>query len=196
MTDDTRWTDEIPLHDRDLLLRLRLYFDALDQRLRTGEGWLIFNAEEARSRRISGYVPHRLAESAPPRTYSIVSWRDFALSAYIQQLKIGDQDVDAKMSSYRQRQEREVASHVTKTTLDSLTGSDFVVLTGLKPAHMHEAIFLDWMLERRYEQRLATMLVTPDLPQELEADLSTLDPSRRFWQRLFQRMYETSLVAI
>jgi hypothetical protein len=196
MTYATTWTDEVPLHDRDLLLRLRLYFDGLDQRLRSGEGWLIFNAEEARSRRISGYVRHRLAESTPPRTYSIVSWRDFALSAYIQQLNIGDQEVESKAASIRQRQERAVASHVTKTTLDSLTGSDFVVLTGLKPAHMHEAVFLDWMLERRYQQRLATMLVTPDLPQELEADLSTLDPSRRFWHRLFQRMYETSLVAI
>ncbi len=196
MAEATRWTDEVPLHDRDLLLRLRLYFDALDRRLRSGEGWLIFNAEEARSRRISGYVRQRLAETTPPRSYSIVSWRDFALSAYVQQLNIGEVDAVAGMATKRQRQERAVASHVTKATLDSLTGSDFVVLTGLKPAHIHEAIFLDWMLERRYQQRLATMLVTPDLPQELEAELATLDPSRRFWHRLFQRMYETSLVAI
>ncbi|MBA2276195.1 MAG: hypothetical protein H0W06_00400 [Chloroflexia bacterium] len=194
MADVTRWSDEVPLHDRDLLLRLRLYFDALDQRLRTGEGWLIFNAEEARSRRISGYVKQRLTESTPSRSYSIVSWRDFALSAYVQQLNIGGTTLD--VDTVRQRRERDVASHVTRATLDALTGSEFLVVTGLKPAHMHEAVFLDWTIERRYQQRLATMLVTPDLPQELEADLATLDPTRRFWQRLFERMYETSLVAL
>ena len=194
MADGTRWTDEVPLHDRDLLLRLGLYFDALDQRLRSGEGWLIFNAEEARSRRISVYVKQRLSETTPPRSYSIVPWRDFALSAYVQQLNMGD--TASGTGTARERRERDVANHVTRTTLDALTGSEFLVLTGLKPAHMHEAVFLDWMIERRYQQRLATMLVTPDLPQELEADLATLDPSRRFWRRLFQRMYETSLVAL
>lgn len=194
MADATQWTNEVPLHDRDLLLRLRLYFDALDQRLRTGEGWLIFNAEEPRSRRISGYVRQRLSESTPQRSYSIVTWRDFALSAYVQQLNIGESEPE--QANLQQRRERDVASHVTRATLDALTGSEFLVLTGLKPAHMHEAVFLDWTIERRYQQRMATMLVTPDLPQELEADLATLDPSRKFWHRLFERMYETSLVAL
>jgi hypothetical protein len=39
-------------------------------------------------------------------------------------------------------------------------------------------------------------LMTPDLPQELEAEYESVDPTRTYWNRLFSRMYETSLVAL
>ena len=44
MTDSQTLIDEAPLQDRDLLQRMNLYFDGFDQRLRQGQGWLIFNA--------------------------------------------------------------------------------------------------------------------------------------------------------
>jgi hypothetical protein len=34
------------------------------------------------------------------------------------------------------------------------------------------------------------------MPSELEADLRTIDPTALTWNRLFARMYETSLVAL
>jgi hypothetical protein len=74
--------------------------------------------------------------------------------------------------------------------------TDLLVLIGLKPSFWHEATFLDQTIEERYRQRLATILLTPDMPQQLEAEFQSLDPSRTFWSRLFERMYETSLVAL
>lgn len=187
--------DQVSLQDRDLLLRLGLYFDQLNQRVRTGEGWLIFNAAPRRSSRISSYVHQRLKESDPPLTYTIMGWRDFSLSAYIQHEGIPDRVIPAPADE-RLKHETEVARTVTRRTLAAMTGSDFLVLTGLKPSHLHEAVFLDWLVERRYERKLPTMLVTPDLPQQLEAELASVDPTRTCWDRLFTRMYETSLVAL
>ena len=70
------------------------------------------------------------------------------------------------------------------------------MLIGLKPHHWHEATFLDRTIDERYRKRLATILLTPDMPKELQAEFETVDPTRTFWPRLFQRMYETSLVAL
>ncbi len=189
------FVDQISLQDRDLLLRLGLYFDQLNQRVRTGEGWLIFNAAPRRSSRIASYVQQRLKDSTVPLTYTFMGWRDFSLSAYIQHEGIPER-LSPEPGDERLNHEKEVARTVTKRTLTAMTGSDFLVLTGMKPSHLHEAVFLDWLVERRYEQKLPTMLVTPDLPQELEAQLASVDPSRACWDRLFTRMYETSLVAL
>ena len=41
-----------------------------------------------------------------------------------------------------------------------------------------------------------TILLTPEMPSELEADLRSIDPTASTWNRLFTRMYETSLVAL
>ena len=42
MTDRESHIEQAPIQDRDLLQRMSLYFDAVEHRLRHGEGWLIF----------------------------------------------------------------------------------------------------------------------------------------------------------
>ena len=86
MADTSDLIDLAPLQDRDLLLRLSIYFDAFEQRLRQGQGWFIFNASSGRSRRISTFIQHRLAEHEQSVSAYMVPWRDFALSAYVNEV--------------------------------------------------------------------------------------------------------------
>ena len=197
MTDAVDFIEQAPLQDRDLLNRLSLYFDAFEQRLRQGQGWFIFNAGGGRSSRISTFIQHRISEHEPSVTAYMMPWRDFALSAYVTEVGLpvlepaSEQPID-----HAAKQGYEVAKFVTAETCDRMLFSDLLVLIGLKPNHWHEAIFLDRTIDERYRKRLATILLTPDLPTELEAEFETVDPTGTFWPRLFQRMYETSLVAL
>ncbi len=198
MADTSDLIDLAPLQDRDLLLRLSIYFDAFEQRLRQGQGWFIFNASSGRSRRISTFIQHRLAEHEQSVSAYMVPWRDFALSAYVNEVGLQElvPDSEGEFSDPAAKKGYEVARHVTADTREKLLFSDLLVLTGLKPHHWHEATFLDQTIDARYQKKLATILVTPDMPTELEAEFETVDPSGTFWPRLFQRMYETSLVAL
>lgn len=197
MTDSVGFIEQTPLQDRDLLYRLSLYFDAFEQRLRQGQGWFIFNASGGRSSRIATFIQHRISEHETSVSAYMMPWRDFALSAYVTEVGMpvlepaADQAIDQAA-----KQGYEVAKFITAETRDRMFFSDLLVLTGLKPNHWHEAIFLDRTIDERYRKRLATILVTPDLPTELEAEFETVDPTGTFWPRLFQRMYETSLVAL
>ena len=83
MTDRESHIEQAPIQDRDLLQRMSLYFDAVEHRLRHGEGWLIFNASNRRARRIAGFIQHRLTEHNPPVSYFVMPWRDFAISAFV-----------------------------------------------------------------------------------------------------------------
>lgn len=190
--------EQAPLQDRDLLLRLSLYFDALEQRLRQGQGWFIFNAPDARSKRIAAFIQERIAEHRHAVTAFMLPWRDFAINAYVSEVGLPEMTPPepGNFVDTRARAGYDVAIHVNAKTNDALMFSDLLVLTGLKPNHWHEATFLDRMIDERYRKRLATILVTPDLPTELEAEFRSVDPSSTFWPRLFQRMYETSLVAL
>lgn len=190
--------EQAPLQDRDLLLRLSQYFDALEQRLRQGQGWFIFNAAGRRSARISSFIQTRVAEHGPGITSFVVNWRDFSLSAYVNEIGLPELATGAAslQTDSPAKQGYELAKHVTAETWERLLFSDLLVLTGLKPNHWHEATYLDRTIDERYRNRLATILLTPDLPMELEAEFQSLDPTQTFWPRLFQRMYETSLVAI
>ena len=198
MVDSNFVIEQAPLQDRDLLQRMSLYFDAFDTRLRQGQGWFIFNATNGRSRRIASFMQHRLAEYRPLVTSYFVPWRDFALSAYVQEVGLSELAPAASdpQAASKARREYELAVRVTRDTYAHMVNTDMLVLIGLKPAHRHEAILLDQMIEGRYRRKLATVLLTPDMPQELETEFEQLDPSRTFWERLFQRMYETSLVAL
>jgi hypothetical protein len=125
-------------------------------------------------------------------------WRDFALSAYVKEVGLAElatPNADAS-ASVRAKREFELAVRVTHDTCFRVQNADLLVLVGLNPRHSHEAIFLDQTIEERYRQRLATILLTPNLPQELEAGYQTVDPTHQYWDRLFHRMYETSLVAL
>lgn len=198
MADAAMFIEQAPLQDRDLLLRLSLYFDAFEQRLRQGQGWFIFNAPGQRASRIAAFIQHRVAEHGPSISTHFMPWRDFALSAYVTEVGLPELAPPAGKSTADERAKREfeLAARLTRDTLNQLLESDLLILSGLKPSHRHEAIFLDRTIEGRYRQRLATILLTPDMPEELAAEFESLDPSRAFWERLFQRMYETSLVAL
>jgi len=190
--------DRAPVQDRDLLQRLSLYFDAIDHRLEQGQGWFIFNASQPRAHRISGFIHHRTSEHNPPlRTY-FVPWRDFALSAFVNEIGLAqiEQEAEQAGNASRLRQELSLAKSVTDSTVGRMLESDLVVLTGIKPRAWHEATFLDRVIDARYQQRQATILLTPDTPGALEDDFRQVDPSSTFWERLYSRMYETSLVAL
>ena len=198
MADSSDIIEQAPLQDRDLLIRLSLYFDAFEQRLRQGQGWFIFNAAGQRSSRISTFIQHRITEHEPSVSAYMMPWRDFALSAYVTEVGLPalTPSFDGETIPPSAKHGYEVARHVTDDTRDKMLFSDLLVLTGLKPNHWHEATFLDRTIDERYRKRLATILVTPDLPTELEAEFESVDPTGTFWPRLFQRMYETSLVAL
>jgi hypothetical protein len=198
MADASDLIEQAPLQDRDLLLRLSLYFDAFEHRLRQGQGWFIFNAGGGRSHRIATFIQHRISEHEPSVNAYLMPWRDFALSAYVNEVGLSEllPSEEARSGNPVAKREYEVARFVTADTCERLKFSDLLVLTGLKPHHWHEATFLDRMIDERYRNRLATILLTPDMPTELQAEFETLDPTRTFWPRLFQRMYETSLVAL
>jgi len=198
MTMSSDVIEQAPLQDRDLLLRLSLYFDAFEQRLRQGQGWFIFNAAGGRSSRISSFIQHRIAEYEASISAYMIPWRDFALNAYLSEVglqKLEPMDSGA-FADQQAKAGYEVARFINADTNDRLMFSDLLVLTGLRPHSWHEATFLDRTIDERYRKKLATILVTPDFPTELEAEFRQVDPSSTFWPRLFQRMYETSLVAM
>lgn len=195
MTESSTIIDQAPLQDRDLLQRMSLYFDGFDHRLRQGQGWLIFNARGGRSGRIASFIEHRLAEHRPPVAACFMPWRDFALSAYVTEVGLPGL-VPAVAADQDAKREFELATKVTYDTWTRMLSSDLLVLAGLKPARRHEAELLDRTIESRHAQRLATIILTPEMPRGLEAEFETVDPSRVYWDRIFGRMYESSLVAM
>lgn len=194
---DADLIDQAPVQDRDLLQRMSLYFDAIDSRLEQGQGWFIFNASSNRARRISGFIHHRTSEHQPPLQTCFVPWRDFSLSAYVTEVGLSQLEAEtADQDDARVVKELALARQVTASTEMQMLHSDLVVLSGLKPQRWHEATYLDRLVDARYRRKQATILLTPDMPGRLEDEFRQLDPSSTFWERLFERMYETSLVAL
>lgn len=190
--------EQASTQDRDLLLRLSLYFDSFDQRVKQGQGWFIFNAEGGRGGRISRFIERKLVEHQPGVRSFVMPWRDFALSAYVNEIGLPQLEPQAAEGDRRSKLSSEVAfaRQLTEDIWSHCSSSEVLMLVGLKPSHRHEVHFLDRAIEERYRQRLATILVTPETPQELEAEVDSLDPNIGYWDRLFTRMYETSLVAL
>ena len=156
---------------------------------------MIFNAGGQRSRRIAGFIKHRLSELPPPVSNFLLPWRDFALSSFVTEVGLPslapDVAHDAKVQA-----EFALAARVTSSTWTRMLSADLLVVVGLKPAHRHEVELLDRTLENRHAHRLATILMTPDMPAELEAGIETVDPEGRYWNSIFGRMYESGLVAM
>lgn len=125
----------------------------------------------------------------------IMPWKEFALSAYVREVGLPELAPEVERDS-RIRHEFDLASMITRGTQAQMLSADLLVLSGLRPTHHHEAMVLDETLEGRYRQRLATIVLVPDQPQALEAEFRSVDPSRAYWDRLFHRMYETSLIAV
>jgi len=195
MADRDSLIEQAPIQDRDLLQRMSLYFDAVEHRLRLGEGWLIFNASSRRSRRIAGFIQHRLTEHKPPVSYFVMPWRDFALSSFVTEVGLPSL-VPTVATDARARAEFDLAARVTSSTWTRMLSTDLLVVVGCKPSQRHEAELLDRTLETRQSQKLATILMTPDMPGQLEADLETVAPHGRYWDSIFGRMYESGLVAM
>lgn len=198
MADAAALIEQAPIQDQDLLLRLNLYFDVLEQRLRHGQGWFIFNASGRRMNRIAEFIQAKLtADHASVDSY-LMPWRDFAISAYVNEVGLAEigPGKDGEFPSEQQKHEFELARHVTADTCDRLMYSDMLVLVGMKPKAWHEASFLDRMIDERYRHRLATILLASDMPHKLQSEIDGVDPSGMLWSRLFERMYETSLVAL
>ena len=198
MSEATEHLEQAPVQDRDLLQRLSLYFDAFEQRLRQGEGWFIFNAEGKRGTRISTFIERRLDEVGADVDSCMMAWRDFSLSAYVTEVGLPELEprLHSEEGNERLRREFEFARQVTDQVWQRCESAELLVVTDLRPRQTHEAAFLDRTVEQRYVTRRATILLTPEMPAELEADLLTIDPTHSTWNRLFSRMYETSLVAL
>jgi hypothetical protein len=190
--------EQASVQDKDLLLRLSLYFDSFDQRIRQGQGWFIFNANGGRGTRISRFIERRLADHHPGVRSFVIPWRDFALSAYVNEVGLPQLEPQVPLPDDGSRLSKELAlaRQVTADVWQQCSSVEVLMLVGLKPAHSHEIQFLDRAIDERYRQRRATILVTPETPQNLEAGVESLDPTHVYWDRLFTRMYETSLVAL
>ncbi|MCX7623711.1 MAG: hypothetical protein RMK01_01380 [Thermomicrobium sp.] len=184
------------LQDVDLLSRLTQFFDAFDQHVRAGHGWFIFNARGQRGARITAFILGRLAEYQLLYTYYFVPWRDFALNAYMVEVELQALAAQRQSLEGRVRKELDIATRVSRDNLARMMVSDLLIVAGIQPQHRHEVVFLEQAVERRYQQRLSTILITPAQPHELAWQIERVAPGERFWDRLFERMYERSLIAM
>jgi hypothetical protein len=184
------------LQDMDLLSRLTQFFEALDQHLRAGHGWFIFNARGQRGARITAFILGRLADYQLLYTYYFVPWRDFALNAYMVEVELQSLAAQRQVLQGRVRQEYDIATRVSRDNLAKMMVSDLLIVAGVFPQHRHELVFLDQAVERRYQHRLSTILITPAQPHELAFEIERVAPGERYWERLFERMYERSLIAL
>ena len=185
--------DGVSVQDRDLLARLTQYFSGLDARIKEGQGWLIFNAGRERAARITRFVGERLAERRPFISYYVVPWRDFALNAYM--LKVELNGASPPQSAERVKTEYDIAGRVTRDQFYQMRFTDVLVVSGVQPQHGHELEHLDAVLADRLTKRLPTFLITPRGPHQLPEDYERLG-GRVAWDRLYQGMYGTSLIAL
>jgi len=190
--------ENVSVQDRDLLGRLTVYFDTLHSRLREGQGWLIFNADRNRTRRVSRFIDDRLREYRPLVSFFMVPWRDFALNAYMLKVElVGNQPPEPRSTDERQRREYALAGRVTQDIYYQMCYSDLLVLAGVDPTYPHELGYLDQVIFERCRNRRASILITPQMPQGLEEGFANLSVAgREGWKRFFGQLYDTCLIAM
>ncbi len=188
-------SETLPLQDLDLFTRLTHYFDAFEQHLRAGHGWFIFNASGTRALRVSGFIAGRVNEFRPWISSYLVPWREFSLNAYMVEVEL-PAIAEPKALEGKARAEFDIASRVSRDQMVKMVASDLLIITGLRPSHPHEIAFLDEAIEQRFLQRLPTILISPQLPDELSSTFNQTVPGAPFWDRLFARMYERSYIAM
>ena len=187
--------DAVPLQDLDLFTRLTQYFDAIDLNLRAGTGWFIFNASGSRATRITTFIAARLREFGPFLSSYLIPWREFSLNSYMVGVEL-QSIAEPESLVGRAKAEFDIASRVSREHMVRLVASDLLILSGIKPAHSHELEFLEQTIGHRYSQRLATILISPSMPQDLARTFEEIAPGASLWDRLFERMYERSLIAL
>jgi hypothetical protein len=197
--------DNVSVQDRDLLARLTTYFAGLEQRVKEGQGWLIFNANRARAGRITKFVLERLAEHRPFISYYFVPWRDFALNAYMVRVELpsnpSPEDAETTTPSGlilpgRASVEHDIAGRVSRDQYYQMCFADVLVVSGVAPAHRHEVEHLDAILGDRFGKRLPSIVLSPRAPHELLADYAAQPGGPAAWARLYDGMYGSSLIAL
>jgi len=190
--------DDVSIQDRDLLVRMSAYLDTIEMRIRQGQGWFIFNADRARAARIAQYVLAGLRVRAPIISHTLMTWRDFALNAYITEVALPreEQEAPAPEPESRRDQEQRIARRVSREAYWRALNMDVLVLLDLAPTHTHEVTFLEGILASRYRLHLPTVLTTPFMPDGLKTAIDAVDMEGGTWDQLWGRMYETSLIAV
>jgi hypothetical protein len=195
--DNARLIEQAPLQDVDLLQRLNQYFATLDMRLRQGQGWVIYNAGGVRASRITKFMAESLRGVELSFSHYFLPWREFALTSYLVEVELQNLPERESELSERSRKEYAIATRVSRQTLAQMVTSDLLILSGLIPQHEHEVQYLTETIERRYNQRLATILMTPEQPHELARDVARLaHRGEETWSWLSERLYATNLVAV
>ena len=184
--------------DRDLYARLNQYMDVVEQNLKQGRGWFIFNADRTRATRISNLLLERLAGYRPFISYYHVPWRDFSLNAYMREVELTEEKGHQEQAAHDQHLKKElnIARRITTDTSWAMLVSDLVIISGLAPRHRHEVQRLVQVLDGRFSRHMATVLVTPRMPHELAGEFEELAPEADFWGSLYRRMYETGFMAL
>ena len=193
----------LPVQDVDLLGRLNAYFDDLDQRLQQGQGWLIFNSTRDRGARILRLLLQRLDLYRPYISLHHMTWRDFAIHAYVSTIALprdasllkeqDDQPGDETASS--RHREFAIASNVTNATAFQLTFADLVILSNIDPAQLHETIVLSQTAVDRAAHRRAIIALTQHDPWSLAGAFNQADHTGTTWRNFVDAMQQTSLIA-
>lgn len=181
----------VSVQDRDLLTRLTQYFQALDARLREGQGWFIFNADQSRASRIARFVLERLAERRPFISYYHVPWRDFALNAYMSRVEL---PTAAGSLPRGPGTEYDLAGRISRDQFEQMRATDMLVLVGLRPRHPYEIEHVDAVMSTRFARGLASIVVTPHAPHQL-MDAYHAQGADAAWRKLYDATYRASLIA-
>ena len=187
----------VSVQDRDLLGRLSNYFDTIESRLREGQGWLILNASRDRANRIAQFINVRLREHKPFISYYMLTWRDFALHAYVSQVELpaNPAPVSVEIPS-KEQSERRIADKVTQDMYYHMLYCDFLVLSGVAPTYPYETSYLDSVLGQRFDRQQPTIVISPLTMQGLEHNLRSISTDKDLWERFFGRIYQSSLIGL
>jgi hypothetical protein len=188
-------SETLPLQDLDLFTRLSHYFDTFEQHLRSGHGWLIFNTSGARAARVTAFIVSRINEFGPWISTYLIPWREFSLNAYMVEIELQSIAQPESLEG-KAKTEFDIASRVSRDAMVKLVASDLLIVNGLRPKHPHELEFLDQTIERRHRQQLSTILISPQLPQDLSTTFDNILPGAPLWDRFFTRMYQRSFMAL
>jgi hypothetical protein len=195
MASDLERTDPA-VQDLDLFGRLTQYFDHLDQNLRSGIGWLIFNAAGARGRRISTLMVQHYQHAELPMSMQHVPWRDFSLNAYMVQVELQSIEESGEELVGHAKEEFDIASRVARDNLVRMVATDVLILSGVAPKHRHELDLLHQTIERRHNLKVPTVLITPSKPHELAFEVIRIAPDEPMWDDMFDKLYRRCLVAM
>ena len=187
----------IGVQDTDLLSRLNNYCDHLGQRLEQGQGWLIFNSAPERGARILRLLASRLGGYGPTVDFCHLPWRDFALHTYISTVTL-PQDAALLATEGEEsprRREYTLATGVANATAFQIAHADLLVLSGINPTTLPEALALSQATVERIARRRATVALTAHDPWSLARAFNEADTTGTTWTRFYEGMRRASLIA-